>query len=334
LSNKDDILICGVNWLGDSCMSMPAIQAWKALHPAAQLHLLVKPHLMPLWQCHAAIDEIIPLAPGNMGPLRTGRQLRDMSIGTAFIFPNSWRAALPALIAGIPVRQGFPGHFRAKLLTRVIPPPKDMTMHQQWEYARILGLPADTHLPFPALRLPPPPQELISAAAGKPVIGILPGAARGPAKRWPTGHFMAAARKLIAEEACHIAVMGTRTEEALCREIATALSPHASCLAGSTTLPGLAATLQFCKGVLSNDSGGMHLAAAVGTPVVAMFGLTNPAQTGPVGPHTRCLQPPGIQGTRRIARNSTEAQQVLESIAPEDAATALCELMEAKGATT
>lgn len=332
MSNRDNILICGVNWLGDSCMSMPAIQAWKALNPATQLHLLVKPHLIPLWQCHASIDNIIPLAPGNMGPLRTGGQLRRMAIGTAFIFPNSWRAALPARLAGIPVRQGFPGHFRAKLLTKVIPPPKDITTHQQWEYASILGLPTDTHLPFPSLQLPPPPQELTAAAADTPVIGILPGAARGPAKRWPTGHFIAAAQALLAHKTFHIAVLGTSAEEGLCREIATALSPHASCLAGSTTIPQLAATLQFCKGVLCNDSGGMHLAAAVGTPVVAMFGLTNPAQTGPIGPFTRCLQPHGIQGNRRIARNSAEAEKILESIAPEDAATALHELMASKEA--
>ena len=322
--DKPHTLICGVNWLGDSCMSMPAIQAWKNLHPNHTLTILVKPPLAPLWQCHAAIDNIAKLSPGNLGPLRTGRTLRNLPYETAYIFPNSWRATLPPLIANIPDRIGFSGHSRAWLLTKVIPD-APATEHQQYEFARILGVPLTDPLPLPELQLPDPPAEM--SRLSKPIVGILPGAARGPAKRWPTKHFIAAAQHIRQSHECHFVVMGTPAEAPLCQEVAQALSPHAICLAGSTTLPTLAATLRACTGVLSNDSGGMHLAAAVGTPVVAMFGLTDPAKTGPIGPNARCLQPHGIQGARKIARNNLEAERILASIPPEDAANALLERM-------
>ena len=329
-AHSSQTLICGVNWLGDSCMSMPAIQAWKQKHPQNQLTLLIKPPLIPLWQCHTAIDHIIPLLAGNLGPFKTGYALRKDHFAAAYIFPNSWRSALPSCVAGIPRRIAFAGHFRRWLLTDTVPDAPE-SEHQQWEYARILGLPLTDPLPLPALQLPTPPPEL--ASASKPIIGILPGAARGPAKQWPTGHFIAAAHALRQAQDVQFAIMGTPAEAPLCQEIAQAVAPHAVCLAGATTLPLLAASLRACHGVLSNDSGGMHLAAAVGTPVVAMFGLTNPAKTGPIGPYTRCLQPPGVQGARKIARNNLEAERILASIPPEDAATALLACIAAREAT-
>lgn len=322
-------LICGVNWLGDSCMSMPAIQAWKARHPHHTLTLLIKPGLQSLWQCHPAIDQILTLAPGNRGPFQTGRDLRKQPFETAYIFPNSWRAALPPWIGKIPRRIGFAGHTRRWLLTTVIPD-SPATEHQQWEYARILDLPRSDSLPMPELVLPDPPEAM--AQQKGPCIGILPGAARGPAKRWPSGHFIEAARHLRQQQDFHFCVMGTPAEAPVCEEIASALQPHAQCLAGSTTLPTLAAALRSCAGVLTNDSGGMHLAAAVGSPVVAMFGLTDPAKTGPIGPYTSCLQPAGIQGARKISRHSEEAQRILASIAPKEAASALLECMQNKNA--
>jgi heptosyltransferase II len=166
------------------------------------------------------------------------------------------------------------------MLTTAIPDAPE-TEHQQWEFARILGLPTTEPLPLPDLNLPDPPAPI--AKIPHRLIGILPGAARGPAKRWPTGHFVAAAKNLRKAHDFHFVIMGTPTEASLCNEIAHALEPHATCLAGTTTIPALAASLRACRGVLSNDSGGMHLAAAVGTPVVALFGLTDPTKTGPIG---------------------------------------------------
>jgi heptosyltransferase-2 len=309
-------------------MSMPAIQAWKSRNPDHKLSLLVKPPLIPLWQHHNAIDEIIPLTPGNLGPIKTGPALRQKCFHQAFIFPNSWRAALPPYIARIPRRIGFAGHTRRMLLTDVITPPTSEP-HQQWEYASILELPADTTLPPPQLNLPAPPKAF-QAIGDKQIIAILPGAARGPAKRWPTEHFLETARILAKANDYHFVLLGTAAEASLCQKISQSFTGASSSFAGSTTLPELASILKHCTGVLSNDSGGMHLAAAVGTPVVAMFGLTNPAQTGPIGPYTTCLQPPGIQGNRRISRCSAEAESALASIRPDEAAHALQQLMHLK----
>lgn len=324
-------LICSVNWLGDCCMSMPAIQAWKSLNPNHKLSLLVKPPLIPLWQHHNAIDELIPLDPGHLGPIRTGLKLRSLNFDQVFVFPNSWRAAIPPFVARVPSRTGFPGHTRRMLLTNVIAAP-DEALHQQWEYAKILGLPDDIDLPTPKLNLPAPPDDFKKINYDT-IIAILPGAARGPAKRWPTKHFIEAAKLLQQSHDCHFILLGTSAEADLCQTITQALGQNATSIAGTTTLPQLAAILKCCKGVLSNDSGGMHLAAAVGTPVVAMFGLTNPKQTGPIGPYTKCLQPPDIRGARKIPRNSSAAEQILASITPQEAADALTERMQSKGSS-
>lgn len=329
---SEHILICGLNWLGDGCMSMPALQAFRASHPSAHIAMLVKPPLAPLWRCSNAVDEVLTLLPGHSGPFRTGISLRATPFTKAYIFPNSWRAALPPFVARIPARIGFRGHMRRILLTTVIPEPQE-DVHQQWEYAAILQLPPDTpSLPPPELTLPPPPADCPRRTPAMPLFAILPGAARGPAKRWPETHFVAAAHILYQNQPCQFLVMGTPAESPLCQAVADALPGNAVCLAGKTALPEFAAALQACDGVLCNDSGGMHLAAAVGTPVVAMFGLTNPAQTGPIGDRVTCLQPEGIQGTRRIPRSSTKAQEVLAAIPPERAVRALLQLVSVPAA--
>ncbi len=263
------------------------------------------------------------MLPGLQGPIQTGLSLKAPPFDTAYVFPNSWRAALPPFVARIPVRVGFRGHARACLLTTIRPTPQPPP-HQQWEYAAILGLPGNnTPLPLPALALPQLPQGFPQVDPSVPLVALLPGAARGPAKRWPAVHFIEAARNLHARTPCRFVIMGTPAEEPLCRSVSDALQPDASCLAGKTSLPMFAAALQACAAVLANDSGGMHLAAAVGTPVVAIFGLTNPEQTGPIGPNTVCIQPDNVQGSRQIARTSEKAKAALASIPPQRATDAL-----------
>ncbi|HRX07316.1 MAG TPA: hypothetical protein P5306_09565, partial [Kiritimatiellia bacterium] len=118
------ILVCGVNWLGDAILSMPALQAFRWENPDADLTLLVRPALAPLWAMHAAPTRVLSLPPAGTAGLRPlARSLRERGIDTAYVLPHSFRSALPPWLARIPSRIGLPGHFpRDLLLTDVRPP--------------------------------------------------------------------------------------------------------------------------------------------------------------------------------------------------------------------
>jgi ADP-heptose:LPS heptosyltransferase len=149
-----------------------------------------------------------------------------------------------------------------------------------------------------------------------PLISIIPGAARGDSKRWP--HFAEAGRLLAAAiPDLRFAILGTKAEDGLCQQVADAIgADRAVNAAGRTSLPEFAALLAASSAVLCNDSGGMHLAAAVGTPVVAVFGLTDWRRTGPLGRMSVVVRQQGVEGRRAIARHSAAAAAVLNSIPP------------------
>ncbi len=327
MSGGGGILIVGVNWLGDGCMTMPALQVWRARHPHTRITMLAKPPLAALWQMHPAVDAIVPLKPGNIGLWQTAAGIRAGKFDTAYIFPNSWRSALVPFLAGVPARVGTGGHSRGILLThRIGLSPRARTGHQQWEYVDILQLKDLASLPAPALKLPP-------AGSGQATIGLIPGAARGSSKQWPEAHFIAAARQLRESCACRFAIFGTAAETPVCDRIAAALQPDAESLAGRTTLAQLAAGLAACDTVICNDSGGMHLAAATGTPVVAIYGLTDPAKTGPLGHGHQCIQAGPQNGSRDIGRHDPRAAEALRRIAPERVAIAVLQTLTSRRQT-
>lgn len=320
------ILICGVNWLGDACMSMPAIQAYKQLNPDTRITMVTKPALLSLWSLHACIDHVVELHPGIRGLLRTSTMLRQEGYDQAFIFPNSWRSALIAWLARIDRRVGAGSVARRLLLTHPIRFSRDRhEMHQQWEYADIMQLPTDLELPPPELQ--PSLDATASLTESDPSVctmGLIPGAARGVSKQWPETHFIEAALQIQRQlKTCRFHIFGTQGESTLCQRIASALQPNAVSLAGQTTLSTFAKELAKCQIVVANDSGGMHLAAAVGTPVVSVFGLTDPRKTGPLGKDHHCLVPAGERGKRRIARNDPRAARALAAIQPSSVAKAV-----------
>ena len=133
------ILVCGVNWIGDSVMSMPALQAFRRANPAAQITLLVKPSLVPLWTLHAGFDRILPLREGVVGTLRTVSAARRLRFDRAFILPHSFRSAVVPWLAGVPTRTGLPGHWRDFMLTEVVRPMgRPGRNHQAYEYMDLL----------------------------------------------------------------------------------------------------------------------------------------------------------------------------------------------------
>ena len=326
-------LVYAPNWLGDAVMAMPALQVWRERHPGDRLTVLTKRGNAPLWKMHPAVDEVVVLEPGTRGTFRTGRALRESHFDIAYLMPNSFRSALVAFWARIPKRRGVGRHARSLLLTervRLSTAPGDY--HQSRETAPILlGTDLPAALPAPDLRVP---RELLAetlAKFGLPdrstdrqtdgrtdrIVAIIPGAARGDSKRWP--HFADAARMLAeGDETLRFAVLGTVAESPLCQQVVEALPEGRGVnVAGKTTMPEFAALLAAADVVLCNDSGGMHLAAAVGSRVVPVFGLTDWRRTGPLGDRYALVRRDDVQGRRAIARSSRKAAEVLVSIPAE-----------------
>jgi len=322
------VLIVGVNWLGDSVMSMPALQSYRQEHPHTRLVMLVKPKLSELWRLHPAIDEIWELPPNLGGMIRVARQAAARRFHASFILPHSFRSALVPSLARIPERTGLPGHSRDWMLTRVVRPPVlPGKEHQCHEYMALMGV-TEKPAAVPCLTISEAlgRQALGRLGAQQPWVALMPGAAYGPAKRWPPEHFISLGRMLKTTLKCSIVLLGSASEHELCQGVALAIGAGTINLAGQTSLPELAAIFSRCMLVVANDSGGMHLAAATGVPVLAIFGITDPGKTGPLGPQTRVLQS-SVQRSRDIARMSREANLALDRIRPEEALNAARDML-------
>jgi len=337
---NESILIIGLNWIGDAVMSMPALQLYRQEYPDAEIVLLTKPGLKPLWEMHSAPDAILL----QNETRQTVKMLKRSVYSRAFIFPNSFRSAYLPFAAGVPRRIGAAGHARRLMLTERICLGAG---HQQFEYMNILGVQGEP--PLPQLQVPHEifrslerklhhlpnigssmavifqALEAERAAGSRPVVTLLPGAARGPSKRWPAEHFIELAKRLWMELNAVVVLSGGPDDAAACAEIAEAAGDDVLNLAGQTTLKEWAALLKISDCVVSNDSGGMHLAAALDTPVAAIYGLTDPRKTGPLGKNI-VLQKSELKN-RDIKRNSEAARRALEAVAPDEAFAAVRELL-------
>lgn len=330
----DRLLICGTNWLGDSIMSMPAIQSFRRHAPATHITLLIKPGIASLWEMHAAIDAILPIQQGRGGTGRTVRALKQQSFDCAVLFPNSFRSALLPFLGGVPRRIGVSAHWRRLLLTETRGGRNgNDRAHQACEYYRLLNLAFPRAFPAPQV-VPPAAAQiqaevLLDAIDRRPWVGLLPGAARGDAKRWPADSFAEVAQRLVEEQGVRVAIFGTDAERPVGDAIAAAVGAAATNLAGETVLTVLAACLARCRAVVSNDNGGMHLATALGVPVVAIFGRTDPDRTGPLGTGHRVIcGAPRADRTRDIPRKSAAAEAALRRVSPEQVLAEVCATLE------
>ena len=278
------ILIRGANWIGDAVMTMPAVQRLREYAPAAHITLLCPAKLHDLWRHNPHLNEIVTV-PGQHDDL-------------AVIFPNSFRSAWECWRAGIPRRVGFAGHWRRALLTDALPDPEPATYrhvtiacqrfktktfpvirHQAHRYLDLIAhLGGNRELVPPKIWCGDAAVKKFLPADGKPICAINAGAEFGPAKRWPAERFAAVARQVD----CRWLVLGGPGDIAIAGAIATQL-PDVINVAGKTTLLELCELLRACRLLLTNDTGPMHLAGALGTPVVAIFGSTSAELTGPLG---------------------------------------------------
>lgn len=321
----EQILIVSTNWIGDAIMSMPAVRLFRQERPEAEITVLARPLICSLWAMHPAVNRL-----ETMGtPVSTVLKLKQTHFDRAYIFPNSFRSAFVPFMAGVPRRIGSRGHWRRLLLTETVHLPDG---HQQFEYLKILGVHGEP--PVPQLTVPEESFRSLEAKmtvagfkfSGRPVITLLPGAARGPSKRWPVEHFVQLAKRLRDDIGAQILLGGGSDDAAVCAEMAAFIGRDTTSMAGQTTIPEWAAMLKRSHCVVSNDSGGMHLATAVGTPVAVIFGITDPKKTGPLG-RSVVLQKSAVQ-SRDVARDSDAARLALEAVTPDEVYTAVTGLLK------
>ncbi len=314
------LLVVTPNWLGDGIMAMPALQVLRQhLNPEAVLDVLARPGQAGLWRFHQAPGEVLALSSRTRELFTESRDIKQRAYTHCILIPNSFRSALLPSLAGIPHRRGTTSQWRRILIRDAVDLQAEEQMHQQWENARLLlpDVPAD----LPPPRLTPPvaarakAQEWIQNLP-RPLLAAIPGAARGPSKQWPADRFAQVAQLWQEETKGSVLWLGTPSDEALCRSLAEKGGPDARSLAGKSSLGEFTALLETVDTVVANDSGGMHLATAVDTPVVAVFGKTDPRKTGPLHPDAVVVKA-SAEGDRRIARTDAEAVQALESVSVE-----------------
>jgi len=280
------ILVVAPNWIGDALMAQPLLIRLRAKHPDARIDVLAPPWVAPVARRMAGVSEVLE-ADLRHGELqlgdrwRLGRRLKERGYGQVFVLPNTMKSALAPSFARIPERIGYLGESRVGLLNRIRKAKaarEPMTLH----YARLAeepGIEPDLPLPSPVLSFD---REKANATAVRfGIIGrytvLCPGAECGPAKRWP--YFRDLAAKLDSQ----IVILGSAGELQDNRDI-----PGTN-LIGKTTLDEAIDLIAGAAAVVSNDSGLMHVAAATGTPQVALFGSSSPEHTPPLSPAARVV---------------------------------------------
>ncbi|HEX9078194.1 MAG TPA: lipopolysaccharide heptosyltransferase II [Desulfuromonadaceae bacterium] len=290
------ILIRSVNWIGDAVMTTPAIGAVRERFPHAEITLLANPLVAELFSPHDWVDRVIAFDRagrhrGIKGRLRLAAEIRRQRFDLAVILPNSFDSALVPWLAGIPYRLGKQSDGRGRLLTHRYAVPEVPGRHEVRYYLDLLahfgisGRAATPHLvttPDEGHRA----AALLAArgiGADSFVLGINPGATFGSAKRWYPERFARVAQRLAAEWQARVVIFGGPGETAIAAEIERNLAGACLNLAGTTSVRDLMALIRRCDFFVTNDSGPMHIAAAFGVPLVAIFGSTDHTGTAPCG---------------------------------------------------
>jgi heptosyltransferase-2 len=319
---SENIVVRSVNWLGDAVMSVPALTRLREAKPNARITLLTPLKLAELWERQPFADEVLAFPP-EASFWQVARLLREKRFDTGIAFPNSARSRLELWLGGVPIRVGMgnglllttwaarrdgavamrkrsAGEVRRRLREGAQTESIPAAAHHSRHYLHLVGmLGASTEPMAPHVELSEEATERVrtrfglTRSPGQPWFGLCPGAEYGPAKRWPAERFAEAAKALAEKTGCRWVLFGGTGDAAAADAITRQTGEPMLNLTGKTSLLELAAGLKICEIVLTNDSGPMHLAAAVGARVVAIFGSTSPELTGPIySPGARILRQP------------------------------------------
>lgn len=275
-------------------MAQTLFRLLRQQHPDCAIDVVAPAWTEPLLARMPEVRHAIPLPLGH-GQLglrarwRLGRRLRDRVYARAIVLPNSWKSALVPFAARIPTRTGFTGELRLGLLSDRRHLDKARLPRTVDRFAA-LAFASDAPLPEP---LPAPQLHAGDASAAvsrlglvpahAPILAMCPGAEYGPAKRWPAAYFAEVARKKVAD-GWQVWLLGSTKDTAPAAEVARLSEGACKNLVGRTSLAEAIDLLALARAVVTNDSGLMHVAAALGRPLVAVFGSSDPRHTPPLSP--------------------------------------------------
>jgi heptosyltransferase-2 len=335
------ILVNQVNWLGDLVMSLPALRAVRKAYPEAHLAVLIKQELASFFDGATFIDEMIPyrVAAGVSGlrdKVRVIGEIRSRHFDLAVLFPNSLEAALWIVAAGIPNRAGFIRDGRGPLLTlKTRPSRSSLESHQVYYLLEMLRATLQIEGSADDFTLEIDPRNSkrvrnwLSSLVGESkqrLIAIAPAAAFGPAKEWPLERYAALVDLLRQKHGARSVLVGSPSELDKCQAVKAAAESDVIVAAGKTSIGEMAALLSLCDGFAGNDSGVMHVAAAIGIPTVGIFGSTDSKRTGPLGTHAAVIYrqiecSPCLKRTCRFGHYNC-----LRQISPNDVAESLAKM--------
>ncbi|PKE27770.1 ADP-heptose--LPS heptosyltransferase [Rahnella sp. AA] len=341
------ILVIGPSWVGDMMMSQSLYRTLKAADPEAQIDVMAPAWCRPLLDRMPEVRQALPMPLGH-GALelgerrRLGISLRGEQYQRAFVLPNSFKSALVPFFAHIPQRTGWRGEMRYGLLNdlRVLDKAAFPLMVQRYAAlgydAKQIRTAADLPQPilWPKLQVSEAEVAAVktSFAVGdnRPLVGFCPGAEFGPAKRWPHYHYAALAEKLIGEGQ-QVVLFGSAKDHPAGEQIRQSLTENAQpfCLnlAGKTSLDQAVVMIAACQAVVSNDSGLMHVAAALDKPLVALYGPSSPDFTPPLSHQAKVIRL--ITGYHKVRKGDAEEgyHQSLIDIQPEQVYQELSQLL-------
>ncbi|MCI5196319.1 MAG: lipopolysaccharide heptosyltransferase II [Candidatus Electrothrix sp. AW5] len=349
--NARNILIRSTNWIGDAIMTTPAIRSIRSNFPEAQITLLALPWVKDVFRASPHIDQIFIYDKqgrhkGLQGKLRLAGELRKKNYDLTILLQNAFEAALITFLARIPVRGGYTTDGRGLLLTHGVRKhhaiKRRYQRHQVHYYQEMIqGLGLQQSQNNLELFLDPAAEQEANALINKglqgekreniPIIGLNPGAAYGPAKCWPAAKYAELARRLSDTTNGLIVLFGTQADQKAADEIRAVAGKRIMDLTGKTTLALALACIARCHVFVTNDSGLMHVAAALNTPLVAIFGSTDHIATGPYSEQATVVRQPVDCSPCMKTHCPKEHFQCMEGITVQEVEQAALQWLKKKG---
>ena len=292
---RERIVVLAPNWLGDAVMATPFLIAMRGQRPDARIVLVCRDYVAEVFKRNPAVDSIVEYR-GRSLRARIAA-MRGASAGgfdACFVLPPSFSAALVSFASRSRRRIGYAGQLRRILLTDALGEAGYRTGHLSTAYLRLLerytGV-AEPRVPLPEV-IPPESWRAtaLESAGGDGYFVLAPGATYGSAKVWPHERYAALARRIQDRTGMTAVIIGTSGEREGAAALAGRIGARARNLAGTISLEGLIAVLRCARVTIGNDSGPVHVSAALGTPTVALFGPTSVEWTAPRGPAVRIVR--------------------------------------------
>ncbi|MDY6905975.1 MAG: lipopolysaccharide heptosyltransferase II [Thermodesulfobacteriota bacterium] len=297
------LLVRSANWIGDAVMSTPAVNAIRQAFSNAEITMLAKPLVVPVFENSPHVDQMVVYDDAGRhsdlaGKFRLAGDLRQAGYDAALLLQNAFEAAFITTIARIPVRIGYTTDGRRLLLTHPVKNPKFYKQghHADYYLGILRGLGIDAVNNGLELVIGDANRQKAQAVlsehglADRPLLGLSPGATFGPAKQWHPERYAAVADQLCKEGDWRVVLLGGPGDRAISEAIAGHMAAPAVNLCGRTGVGEAMALIETCGLFITNDSGLMHVAAALDVPLVAVFGSTDPVATGPLGKNSRIVR--------------------------------------------